>query len=145
MADKDDAKDKKKKKSIIASLDLKNYKAKYTDSYGLGKPNEVDLDNFLVAEPDKNAKPEKPAEKIVEKKAPPINPAIVEPIKEKPVEIKKSPEPVVEKPTEPVIETNLRDESIQWLKMISMMKNLCKKPLELLDRMQSKRPGLLTI
>ena len=52
MADKDDSNDKKKKKSIIASLDLKNYKAKYTDSYGLGKPNEVDLDNFLIAEPD---------------------------------------------------------------------------------------------
>ena len=110
MADKDDAKDKKKKKSIIASLDLKNYKAKYTDSYGLGKPNEVDLDNFLVAEPDKNAKPEKPAEKIVEKKAPPTNPAIIEPIKEKPVEIKKSPEPVVEKPAEPVIETKVDED-----------------------------------
>lgn len=57
MPDKDDSNTttpKKKKTSIIASLDLKNYKAKYTDSYGLGKPNEVNLDNFLIAEPDPN-------------------------------------------------------------------------------------------
>lgn len=67
MADKDDDKVKKKKKSIIASLDLKNYKAKYTDSYGMGKPNEIDLDNFLIAEPDHNKEPkieEKPEPKF---------------------------------------------------------------------------------
>lgn len=58
MADKDDDNGKKKKKkSIIASLDLKNYKAKYTDSYGLGKPNNIDLDNFLVAEPEHSKEP----------------------------------------------------------------------------------------
>lgn len=55
ISNKDDSNTKKKKTSIIASLDLKNYKAKYTDSYGLGKPNEVNLDNFLIAEPDPNA------------------------------------------------------------------------------------------
>ena len=56
---------KKKRTSVIASLDLKNYKAKYTDSYGLGKPNDVNLDNFLIAEPDPNkvednSKPQEP-------------------------------------------------------------------------------------
>ena len=57
MADKkDDAGNNKKKKSIIASLDLKNYKAKYTDIYGNGKATEVDFDNFLIAEPDSAAK-----------------------------------------------------------------------------------------
>ncbi len=74
MADKDAENDKKKKKSVIASLDLKNYKAKYTDSYGLGKPNEIDLDNFLIAEPDsKNdnkKEPQKSDEKPVEKNVP---------------------------------------------------------------------------
>ena len=64
MADKDDSNDKKKKKSIIASLDLKNYKAKYTDSYGLGKPNDANLDNFLIAEPDPKDEAKKEAEKI---------------------------------------------------------------------------------
>ncbi|MBR2180128.1 MAG: hypothetical protein IJ862_07035 [Selenomonadaceae bacterium] len=72
MADNEDSNDKKKKKSIIASLDLKNYKAKYTDSYGLGKPNEIDLDNFLVAEPDPKSEDKKEPEKIMEKKTPNI-------------------------------------------------------------------------
>lgn len=71
MATKDDANNKKKKKSVIASLDLKNYKAKYTDSYGLGKPNEVDLDNFLIAEPDSNNDSPKSSE---EKNNTPVNP-----------------------------------------------------------------------
>ena len=57
--------DKKKRKSIIASLDLKNYKAKYTDSYGLGKPNEADLDNFLIAEPDPKSEDKKESKKNV--------------------------------------------------------------------------------
>ena len=65
MATKDDANNKKKKKSVIASLDLKNYKAKYTDSYGLGKPNEVDLDNFLIAEPDSNNDTKKAVEEKI--------------------------------------------------------------------------------
>ena len=74
MPDKDDSNTttpKKKKTSIIASLDLKNYKAKYTDSYGLGKPNEVNLDNFLIAEPDPNdskteekSKPQEPVKPV---------------------------------------------------------------------------------
>lgn len=68
MADKNDA-DKKKKKSVIASLDLKNYKAKYTDSYGMGKPNEIDIDNFLIAEPDSKKEPEKV---VVEQKTEPV-------------------------------------------------------------------------
>ena len=51
MADKKDDAGNKKKKSIIASLDLKNYKAKYTDIYGNGKSSEVELDDFLIAEP----------------------------------------------------------------------------------------------
>ena len=76
MATKDDANNKKKKKSVIASLDLKNYKAKYTDSYGLGKPNEVDLDNFLIAEPDSNNDSSKPVE---EKINAPINPVTINP------------------------------------------------------------------
>ena len=109
MADKDDANNKKKKKSIIASLDLKNYKAKYTDSYGLGKPNEIDLDNFLVAEPDKNSEPEK----IIEKKITEDKPKIVKLIETKPLEVQKPSEPVTDrkplehpvtqKPTEPVM------------------------------------------
>ena len=70
MADKDESNDKKKRKSIIASLDLKNYKAKYTDSYGLGKPNDANLDNFLIAEPDPKDEAKKETEKIAEKKAP---------------------------------------------------------------------------
>lgn len=70
MASQDDSNDKKKKKSIIASLDLKNYKAKYTDSYGLGKPNDIDIDNFLIAEPgskadSKNETPEPVEEKVI--------------------------------------------------------------------------------
>ena len=68
MADKENSNDNKKKKSIIASLDLKNYKAKYTDSYGLGKPNEVNLDNFLIAEPDPEADDKKNLEKSVDDK-----------------------------------------------------------------------------
>ena len=64
MAEQDDSNDKKKKKSIIASLDLKNYKAKYTDSYGLGKPNDIDIDNFLIAEP--NSKKEESKNEISE-------------------------------------------------------------------------------
>ena len=64
MADNDNSNDKKKKKSIIASLDLKNYKAKYTDSYGLGKPNDANIDNFLIAEPDPEDEARKEAEKI---------------------------------------------------------------------------------
>ena len=71
MADKDDSNQKKKKKSIIASLDLKNYKAKYTDSYGLGKPNEIDIDNFLIAEPDPKEDIKKESEKLVKKSIPP--------------------------------------------------------------------------
>lgn len=121
MADKDDANDKKKKKSIIASLDLKNYKAKYTDSYGLGKPNEVDLDNFLIAEPDKNSEPEpekpieKPIEKIVEKKTLPSPPPNPKPIIEKPVEskppvVENKSETIIEKKPEPVIETKVDED-----------------------------------
>ena len=72
MADKDDFNDKKKRKSIIASLDLKNYKAKYTDSYGLGKPNDANLDNFLIAEPDPKDEAKKEAEKIAESKTPKV-------------------------------------------------------------------------
>ena len=72
MADKEDTNDKKKKKSIIASLDLKNYKAKYTDSYGLGKPNEADLDNFLIAEPDSKNEPNKDTKEPLLKKTSPV-------------------------------------------------------------------------
>ena len=68
----DKTSDKKKRKSIIASLDLKNYKAKYTDSYGLGKPNEVDLDNFLIAEPTPESEEKKESEKIAEKNTPKV-------------------------------------------------------------------------
>ena len=78
MATKDDANNKKKKKSVIASLDLKNYKAKYTDSYGLGKPNEVDLDNFLIAEPDSNNDSSKPVEDKINS---PINSVTINPSK----------------------------------------------------------------
>ena len=49
----EDKDDKKQKKSIIASLDLKNYKPKYTDVFGNGKATEIDIDNFLEAEPEK--------------------------------------------------------------------------------------------
>ena len=73
MPNKDDSTTKKKKTSIIASLDLKNYKAKYTDSYGLGKPNEANLDNFLIAEPDPNA-PKAEEKKEPVKSAPPTPP-----------------------------------------------------------------------
>ena len=60
MSEKNDNDNKPKKKSIIASLDLKNYKPKYTDTFGNGKPNEIELDNFLEAEPDKKKTNEKP-------------------------------------------------------------------------------------
>ena len=59
MSEKNDNDNKPKKKSIIASLDLKNYKPKYTDTFGNGKPNEIELDNFLEAEPDKKKTNEK--------------------------------------------------------------------------------------
>ncbi|MBR1728366.1 MAG: hypothetical protein IJ728_02455 [Selenomonadaceae bacterium] len=77
MTEKDDS-TKKKKKSIIASLDLKNYKPKYTDSYGLGKPNEIDLDNFLIAEPDKNNESQKSEENFVESNSNVVNSVIDE-------------------------------------------------------------------
>lgn len=84
MADKEEKEGKKKSK--IASLDLKNYKPKYTDSYGLGKPNEVDLDNFLTAEPE-NVVENKVEESI--KITEPIQ--IEEPVKvQKPVKIEES-------------------------------------------------------
>ena len=56
MDKKDESEPKTKKKSIIASLDLKNYKAKYTDSFGNGKADDIDFDNFLIAEPKDNDK-----------------------------------------------------------------------------------------
>ena len=80
MTEKDDS-TKKKKKSIIASLDLKNYKPKYTDSYGLGKPNEIDLDNFLIAEPDKNSETQKVEEKFFESNSNVVNNVIVDELK----------------------------------------------------------------
>ncbi len=58
---------KKKKKSKIASLDLKNYKAKYADSYGLGAEKPTDAENFVEDEPPKEEPPiEKPIPKPVE-------------------------------------------------------------------------------
>ena len=89
MADNDEGKNKKK--SRIASLDLKNYKAKYTDSYGLGKPNEIDLDNFLIAEPDK------PEEKIFDEKK-----SVDEKIPDEKVEIKPIKNFVQDKPIEKI-------------------------------------------
>ena len=68
MADKDEDNGKKKRTSIIASLDLKNYKAKYTDSYGLGKPSEADIDNFLIAEPDPKSENKKNLEQSTAEK-----------------------------------------------------------------------------
>ena len=42
--------DKKKKKSVIASLDLKNYKAKYADPYGDGTARPIYGEEFAREE-----------------------------------------------------------------------------------------------
>ncbi len=102
MADKDET-EGKKRKSRIASLDLKNYKAKYTDSYGLGKPNEIDLDNFLIAEPDKSE--EKISEPVESSQPQPVEKN--EPVKssqpvEKNIEPKISEPPKIEKIEKPI-------------------------------------------
>ena len=47
----------KKKKSKIASLDLKNYKAKYADSYGLGAEKPIDEEQILEEEPSQSEPP----------------------------------------------------------------------------------------
>ena len=42
---------KRKKKSVIASLDLKNYKPKYVDPYGDGTARPVGGEELTVEEP----------------------------------------------------------------------------------------------
>ena len=97
MAEKDDSNDKKKKKSIIASLDLKNYKAKYTDSYGLGKPNDIDIDNFLIAEP--GSKKDESKNEISE----PVEEKIITPVENT---VK------VNRPTDTSVESNVQKDNI---------------------------------
>ena len=77
---------KKKKKSVIASLDLKNYKPKYTDPYGDGTARPV-VDEELtveeapepspIVEPPKVEPPKPKPEKIIPPEPPPP-PAIVD-------------------------------------------------------------------
>ena len=53
----------KKKKSKIASLDLKNYKAKYADAYGLGAEKPFDEEKILEEEPESEPEPPPPPPK----------------------------------------------------------------------------------
>lgn len=92
---------KKKKKSKIASLDLKNYKAKYADSYGLGAEKPTEAENFVEDEPPKEEPPvEPPIEKPIPK---PVEPPskIEPPPPEKPKTVEPPIEKTIPKPVEP--------------------------------------------
>ncbi|MBR1579057.1 MAG: hypothetical protein IJ668_00935 [Selenomonadaceae bacterium] len=94
---------KKKKKSIIASLDLKNYKAKYTDPYGNGEAKEVGLDDFIKEEEPKPLSPPPPSPPPPP--TPPTPPSPVEPKVEPKIELKV--EPIVEPKIGPKVEPKI--------------------------------------
>lgn len=86
---------KKKKKSVIASLDLKNYKPKYIDPYGDGNARPVGGEELTAEEPPPPEPPLKP-------EPPPPKPTVEPPKVEPPPKPAPPPvEKIVEPPAQP--------------------------------------------
>ncbi len=92
------SKDKKKKKSVIASLDLKNYKPKYSDPYGDGTARPIYGEEFSREE-EAPPTPPAPTPPVEEKIIPPAPPTPTPPVEEK---IIPSTNPQPSAPIEPI-------------------------------------------
>lgn len=136
------ADDTKKKKSRIASLDLKNYKPKYSDPYGDGTARPIESEGFVsetAAEPPKvESKPTVETKPTVESK--PIEPAPSTVETQKPIEIEKPIEPpkIETKPIEPPPSTADDRRPIE-IKTVSTVET--KSAIEKKSTVEDKKPS----